>query len=202
LHLDRVAFVQRKVFRIEAMLGKPRAQSAAPTPTQPPDTNSFVEELTCLREMIARSERELAALRNGAPLPRMQNELAAAIGDMDQGTHKVLRCAEAIDESARALCATLVDDYKRGLAHEILEQASHIYEACNFQDLAGQRINKAIAALKLAEQQMSRLYDLWGGVKQTPVTSADQTLVNGPKLAGDNGHADQSEIDRMFAVIG
>ena len=27
-------------------------------------------------------------------------------------------------------------------------------------------------------------------------------LVNGPKLEGDIGHADQSEIDRMFAVIG
>jgi len=197
-----MAFVQRKVFRIEAMLGKPRAHSAAPAPTQPAETNPFAEEFTVLREMIARSERELATLRNGAPLPRLQNDLAAAIGGMDQGTHKVLRCAESIDESARALCATLKDDYKRGLAHEILEQASHIYEACNFQDLAGQRINKAIAALRVAEQQISRLYDLWGGVKQTPDASPTEKLVNGPKLDDDTGHADQSEIDRMFAVIG
>jgi len=198
-----VAFVQRKVFRIEAMLGKPRMQSAAPAPTQSVDPSPFAEELTVLREMVARSERELATLRNGAPLPRMQNELAASIGDMDQGTHKVLRCAEAIDESARALCATLQDDYKRGLAHDILEQASHIYEACNFQDLAGQRINKAIAALRITEQQMRRLYDLWGGVKEVPpAPSTPDKLVNGPKLEGDNGHADQSEIDRIFAVIG
>src|ERR1051325_11270775 len=117
------------------MLGKPRMQSGAPPHTQSGGPSPFAEELTVLREMVARSERELATLRNGAPLPRMQNELAASIGDMDQGTHKVLRCAEAIDESARALCATLQDDYKRGLAHDILEQASHIYEACNFQDL-------------------------------------------------------------------
>ena len=197
-----MAFVQRKVFRIEAMLGKPRVHSAAPAPTQPAETNPFAEEFTVLREMIARSERELATLRNGAPLPRMQNELAAAIGDMDQGTHKVLRCAEAIDESARALSATLKDDYKRGLAQDILEQASHVYEACNFQDLAGQRITKAITALKIAEQQISRLYDLWGGVKQVPPPPTPDKLVNGPKLEGDSGHADQSEIDRMFAVIG
>jgi chemotaxis protein CheZ len=199
---DRVAFVQRKVFRIEAMLGKPRAHAPASAPAPSHQTNPFAEELNVLREMIARSERELATLRNGASLPRMQNELAAAIGDMDQGTHKVLRCAEAIDESARALCATLVDDYKRGLAQEVFEQASHIYEACNFQDLAGQRINKAIAALKLVEQQMARLYDLWGGMKQASGPSAPDKLVNGPKLEGDSGHADQSEIDRMFAVIG
>src|SRR5689334_15715309 len=98
------------------MLGQPRTHS--PAPTQQTETNPFAEELSALRETIARSERELATLRNGAPLPRMQNELAASIGDMDQGTHKVLRCAEAIDESARTLCATLMDDYKRGLAHE------------------------------------------------------------------------------------
>ena len=194
--------MQRKVFRIEAMLGKPRAHSAKPAPTQSVESNSFAEELAVLREMIARSERELATLRNGAPLPRMQNELAASIGDMDQGTHRVLRCAEAIDESARTLCATLKDDYKRGLAQDILEQASHIYEACNFQDLAGQRINKAIAALRVTEQQMRRLYDLWGGLKEEPAPAAPEKLVNGPKLEGDNGHADQSEIDRMFAVIG
>ena len=194
--------MQRKVFRIEAMLDKPRMHSAKPAPTQSVESNSFAEELAVLREMIARSERELATLRNGAPLPRMQNELAASIGDMDQGTHRVLRCAEAIDESARALCATLKDDYKRGLAHDILEQASHIYEACNFQDIAGQRINKAIAALRITEQQMRRLYDLWGGLKEEPVPAAPDKLVNGPKLDGDNGHADQSEIDRMFAVIG
>lgn len=194
--------MQRKVFRIEAMLDKPRPHAPATGPAQSAETNPYAEELAALRETIARSERELATLRSGAPLPRTQNELAAAISGMDQGTHKVLRCAEAIDESARALCATLKDDYKRGLAQEILEQASHVYEACNFQDLAGQRINKAIAALKLAEQQISRLYDLWGGVNQAAMSLPADKFVNGPKLDGDRGHADQSEIDRMFAVIG
>lgn len=189
--------MQRKVFRIEAMLDKPSAQ--APAPAQSVESNRLAEELAALRENIARSERELATLRNGAPLPRLQSELAAAVNGMDQGTHKILRHAEAIDENARALCSTLKDDFKRGLAQDILEQASHIYEACNFQDLAGQRINKAIAALKIAEQQLSRLYDLWGGVNQG---SAPDRLINGPRLDGDGGHADQGEIDRIFSVIG
>ena len=177
----------------------PHGHSAVPAPTQSAESNPFAEELAVLREMVARSERELATLRNDAPLPRLQNELAAAISAMDQGTHKVLRCAEGIDESARVLCATLKDDYKRSLAQEIFEQVSQIYEACNFQDLAGQRINKAIAALKIADQQISRLYDLWGCVTQTPTP---EQMINGPKLDGDSGHADQGEIDRLFAVIG
>ncbi|HSP50958.1 MAG TPA: hypothetical protein VLN61_12445 [Pseudolabrys sp.] len=35
-----------------------------------------------------------------------------------------------IDESARALAATLKDDYKRGLTQEIQEHVVKIYEAC------------------------------------------------------------------------
>jgi chemotaxis protein CheZ len=194
--------VQRKVFRIEAMLGKPRGnQAAAPkTPRlEPPDSRAYANQLEALRDMISRSERELATLRSEVPIPRMQKELGAAITAMDDATQKILRSTEAIDESARALSSTLKDDYNRGLAQEILEQAVHVYEACNFQDLAGQRINKAIAALRAVEQEIDRLCDIWGGVRQMP---APHRLINGPKLDGDSGHADQSDIDRIFATGG
>jgi chemotaxis protein CheZ len=116
---------------------------------------------------------------------------------MENATQKILHATEAIDESARALQASLQNDYNRGLAQEVLEQAVRIYEACNFQDLAGQRISKAIAALQLVERQMTRLSDIWGKVEHAP---APQDLLNGPKLDNDTGHADQSDIDRMFAA--
>jgi chemotaxis protein CheZ len=191
--------VQRKVFRIEQMLGKPRTLHATPSKTVPVQelhANTYADELAAIRNAISNSERELAALRSGAQLSRMQKELTASITGMDEATQKILRSTEAIDESARALSASLTDDYKRGLAQEVLEQAVQIFEACNFQDLAGQRINKAIAALQLVEQQVGRLYKIWGAVEQAP---APRKLVNGPKLVEDSGHADQSEIDRMFA---
>jgi chemotaxis protein CheZ len=131
----------------------------------------------------------------------MQNELAASIGDMDQGTHKVLRCAEAIDESARALCATLKDDYKRGLAQDIQDHTVRIFEACNFQDIAGQRIAKVIETLNLIEQQLSVMLARCGGnAAPVPVkAAAGSGLINGPKLDGDSGHASQIDIDTMFA---
>jgi chemotaxis protein CheZ len=190
--------VQRKVFRIEEMFTGPRTPRTGAVHHEPVEDlrgNAYQHELARLRDAITRSERELAALRNGAPMPRMQKELGAAISGMEDATQKILHATEVIDESARALQASLQNDYNRGLAQEVLDQTLRIYEACNFQDLAGQRIEKAIAALQLVERQVERLCDIWGKVE----SSAGRKLVNGPKLDGDAGHADQAEIDRMFA---
>ena len=189
--------MQQKVFRIEAMLSKPRAATRAHG--SPPIGNAheaaFKHELAAVRDAIARSERELAALRHGVPAFRLQQELSAAINGMDEATQKILHATEVIDESARALQSSLQNDYNRGLAQEVLEQAVKIYEACNFQDLSGQRINKAIAALKHVEQQLERLTDIWGKVEHAPGAK----LINGPRLDDDTGHADQDDIDQMFA---
>lgn len=188
--------MQQKIFRIEAMLGKPRtARPHAAHAVENVHEAAYKHELATIRDAIARSERELAALRRGVPAPRLQQELGAAISGMDEATQKILHATEAIDESARALHASLQNDYNRGLAQEVLEQAVRIYEACNFQDLAGQRINKAISALKQVEQQLDRLSDIWGKVDHAPAAN----LINGPKLDEDTGHANQIDIDRMFA---
>lgn len=190
--------VQQKVFRIEAMLGKSRAaRPVMPAPQiKEAQEAAYRHELAAIKDAISRSERELAALRNGVPAPRLQQELGAAIDGMDTATQKILHATETIDESARALQASLQNDYNRGLAQEVLEQAVKIYEACNFQDLAGQRINKAIAALRNIEQHLDRLSEIWGKVEQAP---APDRLLNGPKLKGDAGHATQGDIDRLFA---
>jgi chemotaxis protein CheZ len=188
--------VQQKIFRIEAMLGKPRA--ARPFSAHAVGNvhvAAYRLELAAVRDAISRSERELASLRKGVPAPRLQQELGAAIVGMDEATQKILTATEVIDESARALQSSLQNDYNRGLAQDVLDQAVKIYEACNFQDLAGQRITKAIAALKHVEHQLDRLSEIWGKVEDAPKTN----LINGPKLDDDSGHADQYDIDRMFA---
>jgi chemotaxis protein CheZ len=192
--------LQQKTFRIEAMLGQPRARRPHVPKTEPIEqlrAHAYADELAALRKAIARSERELAALHNGAALPRMQRELGAAIGGMEDATQKILNATEIIDESARALQASLQNDYNRGLAQEVLERAVQIYEACNFQDLAGQRITMAIAALQLVERHVAELRDIWGKVEQA---APGGDLINGPRLDDDLGHTDQDEIDRMFAA--
>jgi len=89
---------------------------------------------------------------------------------------------------------------------DIVDQVTNIFEACNFQDVAGQRITKVAATLKFLEEHILRLVDIWGGMKQLadvePAAKAEVTkypkLVNGPMLEGDHDCISQTDIDVMF----
>ena len=74
-----------------------------------------------------------------------------------------------------------------------------IYEACNFQDLAGQRIGKVIATLVLIEQRIEDILDGKAVAATAGARTAAGGLLNGPKLDGDAGHANQRDIDALFS---
>jgi len=197
--------VQHKVFRIEQTFGKSRAPVQTPQAVAMPQAG-LTHELAELHEIIGRNKRELLSLQGSAAEPRMTRaayELGAAIDGMEKATQKILKCSEVIDESAKTLAVTLKTGYERGLAQDIQEQTMHIFEACNFQDLAGQRIGKAIAALQAVEEHVARMIALWESSAAAPqaagaAKAAARRLINGPKLDGDLGHASQSDIDAMF----
>jgi chemotaxis protein CheZ len=203
--------VQRKVFRIEQMT-KPRASAVrhAAVHSELPGTGlqaHLERELAAIHQAIDKSQQELAALsgatNEGARLSRAGSELGAVIGGMEKATQHILKVTEAIDESARALSATLKDDYKRGLAQDIQDNAARIFEACSFQDISGQRIAKTMASLKFVEERVARIFEIWGGIEQFRHHAAKPggtgKMLNGPKLDGDSGHASQRDIDRLFA---
>lgn len=221
--------MQRKVFRIESMMvgqrasafssggehhrmngepQAPRAHANGHTHERPAadSVQSLKAELAHIRDTIAHNKRDLGTLIGGEKERRMAraaDELSAAVDGMETATEKILKAVEAVDDNAKALFATLKDDYKRGLAQDIQDHVVSIYEACNFQDLAGQRIGKAIATLTAMEEQAVAMLARYNGVAAShfPATakpSAERGLLNGPKLDGDDGHASQHDIDRMF----
>ncbi len=202
------AGVQRKVFRVEQMFGHHRVTHAPRASEQThEDQAGLAREFAPLREIIARSKRELTALQGPASEPRMSRaayELGAAIDGMEKAAQKILKSTEIIDESARTLAATLKIGYERGLTQDIQEQTMRIYEACHFQDLAGQRIGKAIAALNAVEQHVASMIALWDNLGHAPQQamaanhSAGRVPIHGPRLDGDAGHASQRDIDKMF----
>jgi chemotaxis protein CheZ len=81
-----------------------------------------------------------------------------------------------------------------------------IFEACNFQDLTGQRVAHVIATLTFVEERVERLLQIWQTVEQfEPVVlgdgrEGDRRFLNGPKLDGDRGYSTQDDIDDMFAA--
>lgn len=81
-----------------------------------------------------------------------------------------------------------------------------IFEACNFQDLTGQRIKKVMNTMRFIENHITVMMDIWGGVDAIKVhvppvvdtRSEDEKLLNGPKLEDEAGHASQDDIDALF----
>jgi chemotaxis protein CheZ len=205
--------VQRKVFRVEQMFTVTHASAARPTaPAKQRDGDdsaamaNLKRELAAIQDTMARNKRELASLIGDGKerrLARAGDELRAAVDGMDDATQKILKSVEVIDESARALTATLKDDYKRGLAQDIQDNVVKVYEACNFQDIVGQRISNVIGTMTMVEDQVAGMLarsDVASANPLAPAKSARRSeLLNGPKLDGDSGHATQLDVDEMFA---
>jgi chemotaxis protein CheZ len=204
--------VQRKVFRVEAMLAEKRPMAAAyagyrrTSGERPPRPPAYAPpDLASLSDTLAGHKRDLGNLIGHGDerhMARAADELAAAIDGMEAATQTILKSVEAIDDSAKALSASIKEKYKRGLAQDIQDNVLRVYESCNFQDIAGQRIGKAMKTLAAIERQVADMLARCDGNSAkrgaAPPASNERGLLNGPRLGRDTGHASQNDIDRMF----
>src|ERR1700749_2772018 len=167
-------------------------------------------ELDLIYDAIDRTKREIAVLHgksfSGEERARVNGELGAVVGGTEEATQQILEAAESIDQSATALMKVNSPDQQKLLTEEIQEKVVSIFEACNFQDLTGQRIKKVMTTMKFIENHITVMMDIWGGVDaikahapaKVDTRGADEKLLNGPKLADDPGHASQDDIDALF----
>lgn len=194
----------------EALLAQTGANAApAPMPAAPlGEARKLKIELDVIGEAIRQTRTEISTLQDqgfdGARVARVAHELSAVVSGTEQATDQILRAAEAIDEIAATLCATLKASHERTLAEEIQDRITQIFEACNFHDLTGQRISKVGATLTLVEDHIARMNEIWSVVERFGADTAHcgaqspASLLNGPKLDGDPGHSSQAEIDALF----
>ena len=89
-----------------------------------------------------------SALR-GDRIARAGRELQAIVAGTEQATQTILQAAEEIDRSRRHAGRALKSEHDQGLAHDIQDRVVQIFEACNFQDLTGQRVAKVVATLQV-----------------------------------------------------
>ena len=174
------------------------------------DLNKLMHETDSIHRAISRTMQELADLHGGAFDDRLEGhatrQLDAVVSGTERATQQILEAAEGIDDAANTLSASLKSEQEQALSTDIRDQVVRIFEACNFQDLTGQRIARVLATLQFVENSVARMIEIWGGrdvVKgyagAIPPERQDKKLVNGPKLDGEPGHASQQEIDAMFA---
>jgi chemotaxis protein CheZ len=174
------------------------------------EAQKIKDELAQIHDAIADTKREIATLhdagREDLKVSRRTDELGAIVLGTEEATEMILSAAEVIDTNATDLIATLRQQANKDQASDIQEQVVKIFEACNFQDLTGQRITKVVNAFCFIEQRVDRMMEIWGGIEgfkdvetvNLPERSDHEELLNGPALQEDEDTASQDDIDALF----
>jgi len=160
---------------------------------------SLLAEVEELGRTIAIAKAEIAALRvddiNDSHIPSATDELDAIVEHTASATNCILEVCETLD--AVATCMTGKQ------AEQLNEATTRIYEACSFQDITGQRINKVVTTLKAIEAKVANIAVTFGkadaGGSIAPAVSEVESLklLNGPQLP--MSAMDQTEIDKLMA---
>jgi chemotaxis protein CheZ len=165
-------------------------------------------EMSAIRAAIQQTKTEIATLHQsgfqGKHLGKVTDELDAVVDGTEQATEAILNSAEIIEDRVNNLSAKLDGD-DQGMANDAAEAVMTIFEACNFQDITGQRITKVVKTMRFIEERIDSMMEIWGGmesfeeVKTLDVgPKGDAALLNGPAMAEDVNVASQDDIDALF----
>ena len=99
-----------------------------------------------------------------------------------------------------------IDDFAKDRVSEISDMCTGIIEACSFQDLTGQRINKVVRTLAFIEERVQKMLEIWGPgeIGNMPVPDDDAlhikdtggVVLHGPQDADKTNS--QADIDKLF----
>lgn len=168
-------------------------------------------ELEALAAYIQNAKKEIANVQvdaiNSTHIPTATDELDAVVGATADATNSIMNACDEIGAVAGTVGGEAGD--------QLNTIVTKIYEACNFQDITGQRITKVVKTLKHIEQQVMRLIEVFGAYNaaagaagrgagaasqaagSTISSSDEQGLLNGPQLPANA--INQDEIDKLLA---
>ena len=126
-------------------------------------------ELDAMKDAITSTKREIASIHQsefqGKSMRRVAGELDAVVGATEQATTTILAAVEEIETNASMLRAAGAEAGNKDCVGAILDRVVVLYEACNFQDLTGQRISKIVNALQFVEERLDKMIGVWGGLE-------------------------------------
>jgi len=177
-----------------------------------PDATAVGDDLwtgiAAIHEAIVKTRLEIGSLHakgvKNEQIFRATDELDAVVITTETATETILSSAEVIDTTVNELLRDL-DASQHAKVAAIQEQTVRIFEACNFQDLSGQRIRKVVDLLQFIEMRIASMITIWKNVGEFSEVDEDEAgapsdadLLNGPPLDGDQGIVSQDDIDSLF----
>ncbi len=172
------------------------------------EADAFIRtEIHRMAEYIDQAKKEIMEMRAGGEtqehaISGASVQLDAVIKATEEASNIIMDAADQI----QSLAAGVGGEKEQ----QLMDVSMKIYEACNFQDLTGQRINKVIAMINVLDERIHRLVSLFGevnvasavAVAPTPVPTAqviqgqfsEKDLLNGPQIKQPT----QADIDALF----
>jgi len=166
-------------------------------------------EVADISGRIRTTKAEIAALRHPlAKEDRLQEasqQLSAVVAATEEATDNIMNNAEMIEEVIAELKSHGLDEYQARRLQDIGDLVVGIFEACNFQDLTGQRISKVVDALNFIEDRVYAMMAAWNE-KEFETMPMPEGLhrkdghldLHGPSKAEEVDSMDQNAIDALF----
>ena len=184
-------------------------------------SSQLYHELGELAKFINGAKKELQEVKASniadEHLPNATNHLDAIVQMTEAATSRIMDECDQVTNAHSTLRDRLmaaeppIDPNTLASVEDALNEAqaatTHIFEACNFQDITVQRIQKVIKALQEIERQVLRMVVVFGLVEnQSKLDEAtkqelteDAALLQGPQLAGQG--LEQDDIDAILAKL-
>ena len=197
--------------------GGPIAAEAAPEISQEADemAKDVRIEIAQMVRVIAKTKQEIAQIKHPFAtededqIVRAHSELDEIVLATERATQGILEATEKMETTLSSLAAMAEEDPEMlETLDQFSDQITTILEACNFQDITGQRITKVVKTVRFIEDRILAMIAIWGAqaFEDLPVQSdlddeetaepGDDALLQGPQL-GNEGIT-QAEIDALF----
>ena len=165
------------------------------------------KEFEGLFRYVKRVRQEIAAMHHPSDedhqFDSMGDQLDAIVKTTEQATNTIMEATERSDDAIAKLRENITDPAQLALLDTITENGNEVFEACSFQDITGQRINKVVKSIIYVEQRVQALVELWGESKVAEVEvvpekekTEKEALLHGPQLEGEG--LSQDDIDSLF----
>ena len=169
--------------------------------------NVLKQEIAKMAEGIQKAKDEIASIsaeqgdgEDGKTISGAAVHLDAVVKATETASNDIMDAADAIQAAA----AGVGGDAEKN----IMDASMKIYEACNFQDLTGQQINKVITLISFLEERLKSLSDIFlngevptqkanGANNKADEKDGEAGLLNGPQLEQPS----QGDIDALFDSV-
>lgn len=166
-------------------------------------------EIISLVQYIHRFREEVAQMvareNEQTKFDSMAEQLDAIVNATESATHLILESVESIDDLVDKIRSAEDEKARNDLCDQVSDKTMAAIEACTFQDITGQRVNKIVRSMQFVEERVETLTELWGkdeienmaGDMGSDTREGDDALLNGPALETE-ASISQDDIDKLF----